>query len=44
MLLCVITPKELPIYMNMIKDYDKEAFDIVSDVHEVIGEGFKKIY
>jgi uncharacterized membrane-anchored protein YitT (DUF2179 family) len=44
MLLCVITPKELPIYMNMIKDYDKEAFVIVSDVHEVIGEGFKKIY
>jgi uncharacterized membrane-anchored protein YitT (DUF2179 family) len=30
--------------MNMIKDYDKEAFVIVSDVHEVIGEGFKKIY
>ena len=44
MLLCVITPKELPIYMNMIKDYDKEAFVNVSDVHEVIGEGFKKIY
>ena len=44
MLLCVITPKELPIYMNMIKNYDKEAFVIVSNVHEVIGEGFKRIY
>lgn len=44
MLLCVITPKELPIYMNMIKSYDKEAFVIVSNVHEVIGEGFKRIY
>ena len=44
MLLCVITPKELPIYMNMIKNYDKEAFVIVSNVHEVIGEGFKIIY
>lgn len=44
MLLCVITPKELPIYMNMIKNYDEEAFVIVSNVHEVIGEGFKRIY
>ena len=44
MLLCVITPKELPIYMNLIKNYDKEAFVIVSNVHEVIGEGFKRIY
>ena len=44
MLLCVITPKELPIYMNMIKNYDKEAFVIVSNVHEVIGEGFKRIH
>ena len=44
MLLCVTTPKELPIYMNMIKNYDKEAFVIVSNVHEVIGEGFKRIY
>ena len=44
MLLCVITPKELPIYMNMIKNYDKEAFVIVSNVHEVIGEGFKRAY
>ena len=44
MLLCVTTPKELPIYMNMIKNYDKEAFVIVSNVHEVIGEGFKRIH
>ena len=44
MLLCVITPKELPIYMDMIKNYDKQAFVIVSNVHEVIGEGFKRIY
>lgn len=44
MLLCVITPKELPIYMNMIKEADKNAFVIICDVHEVIGEGFKRIY
>ena len=44
MLLCVITPKELPIYMNMIKKFDKEAFVIIGNVHEVIGEGFKRMY
>lgn len=43
MLLCVITPKELPVYINMIKEADKNAFIIISNVHEVIGEGFKKI-
>lgn len=44
MLLCVITPKELPIYIEMIKKFDKEAFVIIGNVHEVIGEGFKKMY
>ena len=43
MLLCVITPKELPVYMNMIKETDKNAFIIICDVHKVIGEGFKSI-
>lgn len=43
MLLCVITPKELPIYMKTIKNFDKNAFVVVGNVHEVIGEGFKKI-
>lgn len=44
MLLCVITPKEQPVYMNMIKETDKNAFIIICDVHKVIGEGFKSIY
>ena len=44
MLLCVITPKELPVYMNMIKETDKNAFIIICDVHKVIGDGFKSIY
>ena len=44
MLLCVITPKELPVYMNMIKETDKNAFIIICDVHKVMGEGFKSIY
>lgn len=44
MLLCVLTPGELPAYMNMIKENDPSAFVVVCDVHEVIGKGFKKIY
>lgn len=43
MLLCVLTPKELPVYIDMIKGIDKNAFIIISDVHKVIGEGFKEI-
>ena len=43
MLLCVVTPKELPSYMRLIREIDKNAFVIVSNVNEVIGEGFKKI-
>lgn len=43
MLLCVITPKELPVYISMIKEIDKNAFVIINNVHEVLGEGFKAI-
>lgn len=43
MLMCVVTPKELPAYLKLIKGLDKDAFIIVGDVHEVIGEGFKSI-
>ena len=43
MLMCVVTPNELPIYLKLIKEIDKNAFIIISDVHEVIGEGFKNI-
>ncbi len=43
MLLCVTTLKELPIYIDMIKRFDNEAFVTISNVHEVLGEGFKKI-
>lgn len=41
MLLCAVTPKELPSYMNLIKNIDRDAFIIISNVNEVIGEGFK---
>ena len=41
MLYCVVNPKELPKVIKIIKNIDKDAFIIVSDVREVLGEGFK---
>lgn len=43
MLICVVSPKELPKYISMIKQTDPSAFVVVSDVREVMGEGFKKL-
>lgn len=43
MLLSVVTPKEAPILIRQIHHIDKNAFIIISDVREVLGEGFKKI-
>lgn len=43
MLMCIVTPKELPGYLAMIKEIDKNAFIVIGTVHEVIGEGFKAI-
>ncbi len=42
MLLCVVSPKELPSLVRMIRSIDKGAFVIVSDAREVVGEGFKE--
>lgn len=41
MLMCVVTPKELPHCLRIIKEKDKNAFVVIGNVHEVIGEGFK---
>ncbi len=41
MLYCVVNAKELPKVIKIIKNIDKDAFIIVSDVREVLGEGFK---
>lgn len=40
MLLCVVSPKEMPKLVETVKKYDKTAFIIVSDAKEVLGEGF----
>ncbi len=40
MLLCVVTPKEVPIIVRMIRDLDPKAFVVVRDTRTVLGEGF----
>ena len=42
MLLCVVSPKELPILVNMVRSLDKRAFITISDAREVVGEGFQE--
>lgn len=40
MLFCVVTKKEISRLKNIVNKNDKHAFVIVSDVKEVLGEGF----
>lgn len=44
MLLCVVSPRELPLLIADIRKIDKSAFLIVGDAREVIGEGFMSEY
>lgn len=41
-LLCVVSPKQLPRLIRMVREIDPSAFIIISDAREVLGEGFKK--
>jgi uncharacterized membrane-anchored protein YitT (DUF2179 family) len=41
-LLCIVTQKEIVNLKNLVNDVDPEAFVIVSDVREVLGEGFQE--
>ncbi len=41
MLMCIVSPKELPRLINAIRKIDKNAFIIINDAREVLGEGFK---
>ena len=41
MLMCIVRPKELPSLIKEIKIIDRDAFIIISEVREVLGEGFK---
>ncbi|MBA7618941.1 hypothetical protein ES703_26273 [subsurface metagenome] len=41
-IMCVITKKETHIFKSLIKDIDDNAFVILTDVFEVLGQGFRK--
>ena len=40
---CIVKPRELPLYLNTVRSIDKNAFVIIANVQEVLGEGFKPI-
>ena len=40
MLCCVVSRKEISQIKEIVREYDPRAFVIVSDVREVLGEGF----
>ena len=42
MLLCIVSPKEMPILVNMVRRIDPSAFVVINDAKEVLGEGFKE--
>jgi len=42
MLMCVVTSKEIVQLKELVYTKDEKAFMIVTDVHEVLGEGFKE--
>lgn len=41
-LMCILNQKELVSLKNLVNEVDPEAFVIVSDVREVLGEGFQE--
>jgi uncharacterized membrane-anchored protein YitT (DUF2179 family) len=38
----VVTLKELGTLTDMIKEIDPDAFVIINNIHEVLGEGFRR--
>ena len=40
MLYCVVSKKEIVAVKDLVRKIDPDAFVIVSDVNEVLGEGF----
>ena len=43
MLLCVLSPQELTRLKAIVRSIDESAFVFISDAHEVLGEGFRKL-
>lgn len=42
MLYCVVSKKELAVLIELVNEVDPRAFVIISDVREVMGEGFRE--
>lgn len=42
-LFCVVAKKEIIIVKEIVREFDSEAFVILADVREVLGEGFQSI-
>ena len=43
-LLVVVGKREVSTLRKLVKTVDPNAFVIITDVHEALGEGFKQIY
>ena len=43
MLVCVVSPKEVPYVVHMVRSIDKKSFIVITDAREVVGEGFKMV-
>ncbi|HOS99768.1 MAG TPA: YitT family protein [Acidobacteriota bacterium] len=41
-ILVVIRPRELPRLKSIVRDHDPDAFVMVSEVYEIMGEGFRR--
>lgn len=41
-LMCIVLPKEVPFLIQSVRQIDPSAFLILSDVREVLGEGFRR--
>lgn len=41
-LMCIVNQKEMVVLKNLVNEVDPKAFIIVSDVREVLGEGFQE--
>jgi len=42
MIYTVVTLKELGTLIDLVKSIDPKAFVIINNVHEVLGEGFRR--
>ena len=43
MLMCIVSRRELGRVLRIVKEFDKDAFVMVDDVKQVLGEGFESI-